>query len=79
MKKQRIKGFFKSLSTNQMLRKKPIQSKQQLLLRYPVNCQEIRKVKLLMKNQINLKHICISKTPFAKQNQSCEAQRNISG
>ena len=58
-----------------MLRKKPTQSKQQLLLRYPVNRQEVRKLKSLMKNQINLiAHLHFQKLFFAKQNRSCQAQ-----
>ena len=36
------------------MRKKPVQSKQQFLLRYPVNRQEVWKLKSLVKNQINL-------------------------
>ena len=37
-----------------MLGKKPIQLKQQFLLRYSQNREEVRKLKSLMKNQINI-------------------------
>ena len=58
-----------------MLRKKPTQSKQQLLLRYPVYRQEVLKRKSLMKNQISLiATFVFPKTGFAKQNRSFEAQ-----
>ena len=58
-----------------MLRKKPTQLKQQLLLRYPVNRQEVRKLKSLNEksNQPDCTFVFL-KTAFAKPHRSCQAQ-----
>ena len=75
MKKQGIKSFFKSVSTNSNVAKETNPVETASSVRYPVIWQEVQKLKSLMKNQINLiAHFVFPKAAFAEQNRSCQAQ-----